>query len=133
MLRLLLRVIGTFVLLALPCVFMPEAWMKAIHAWLDMGELPGDPVVGYLARTTSALYAMLGGLMWIVSFDLRGHRPILGYLGMVFISMGIILFGVDIAEGMPLWWSIKEGLFNVGFGAAILVLCRRIDKEQPDA
>jgi hypothetical protein len=32
--------------------------------------MDGLPVVGSLARSTSAFYAMLGGLFWIISFDL---------------------------------------------------------------
>jgi len=125
-LQLLTRVVGSVALLAIPCALMPYSWMNAVHQGLGMGELPREPIVGYLARSTSAFYALVGGLLWVVSLDLRRYRPVLRYLGMAIILIGLMLFGVDLAEGMPWWWSLAEGTFNVGFGVAILVLSRRI-------
>jgi len=66
-LKLFLRLIGSAALLALIFVAAPHAWMDAIHAQMGMGQLPDAPVVGYLARSTSAFYALLGGLLWVVS------------------------------------------------------------------
>ena len=59
-----LRVLGTSSLTAVLFVFAPHSWMDGIHQWLGLGKLPESPVVGYLARSTSAFYAMLGGLFW---------------------------------------------------------------------
>jgi hypothetical protein len=50
-------------------VAAPYSWMNAIHQWLGLGVLPDAPVAGYLARSTSAFYAMLGGLLWVLLFD----------------------------------------------------------------
>ena len=125
-LQLLTRVVGSVALLAIPCALMPYSWMNAVHQGLGMGELPSEPIVGYLARSTSAFYALMGGLFWVVSLDLRRYRLVLRYLGMAIILIGLMLFGVDFAEGMPWWWSLAEGPFNVGFGVAILVLSWRI-------
>ena len=44
--------------------------MVAMHADLGLGRLPDAPIVGYLARSTSAFYAIEGGLFWVVSIDL---------------------------------------------------------------
>jgi len=118
----LMQIVGSIALLAIPCVLMPYSWMNAIHQGLGMGELASDPVVGYLARSTSAFYALLGGLLWVVSLDLRRHRPVIRYLGVAIIVIGFTLLGVDLAEGMPWWWSLAEGPFNIVFGALILVL-----------
>ena len=87
-LKLLLRFPGTTSLFALVFVVAPCSWLDSIHSFLGMGQLPDKPVVGYLARSTSALYAILGGLFWTVSFDLERHRLVLRYLG-----AAIILFG----------------------------------------
>jgi hypothetical protein len=125
-LQLLLRVVGSIALLAIPCVLMPYSWMNAIHHGLGMGELASEPVVGYLARSTSAFYALLGGLFWLVSWDLRRHRPVIRYLGLAVILIGFALLGVDLAEGMPWWWSLAEGSFNMVFGVVILWLGRSI-------
>ena len=57
--RLFLRIIGTTTLLALDAVVMPYSLMNAIHKWLGLGQLPAEPIVGYLARSTSAFYVLL--------------------------------------------------------------------------
>jgi len=127
-LRLFLRIIGTAALLALVAVVMPYSWMNAVHEWLGMGTLPSEPIVGYLARSTSAFYALLGGLFWVASFDLHRHRMVLCYLGIVIVIFGTALFVVDLLEGMPLWWTIGEGPFNIVFGVVILALARRLGR-----
>ncbi len=123
--RLLLRIVGSAALLAIPFVFVPYAWMNAIHDGLGMGKLPDAPVVGYLARSASAFYAILGGLLWVLSCDLRRHRPVLVYLGAAILLFGLVIFAVDFLEGMPRWWALGEGSFNTFFGIVLLVFsCR---------
>jgi hypothetical protein len=121
-LRLFLRVLGTTALLALPCAMMPFTWMDEIHRGLGMGQLPSEPIVGYLARSTSLFYALFGGLFWVVSFDLHRHRKVLCYIGSAMILFGLLLCAIDFLEGMPTWWSLAEGPFNVVFGITILSL-----------
>ena len=125
-LRLFLRAIGSAGLLAVVAVVMPYSWMDAVHQWLGMGRLPGEPIVGYLARSTSGFYALFVGLMWVVSWDLQRHRLVLCYLGAAVIVFGLALFAVDILEGMPLYWSLGEGPVNTAFGVYILVSSRRL-------
>ena len=128
--KLFLRIIGATALLALFPVAFPYSWMNAIHKWLGLGTLPAEPIVGYLARSTSAFYAFFGGLLWIVSFDLRRHRLVLIYVGAATIVFGVALLAVDLLEGMPLHWSLTEGPINVGIGALILGLSCRITTER---
>ena len=104
-LTLLLRVMGCSSLLALIFVVAPESWMSAIHAELDMGSLPTAPVVGYLARSTSAFYAVTGGLFLVVSNDLVRHRAVLLYLGRVMGLFGIVLLA-----------AAAVGLYQLGIG-----------------
>jgi hypothetical protein len=120
-LKLFLRLVGTVALLAVIGVVMPYSWMDAVHQRLGMGPLPPQPIVGYLARSTSAFYAILGGLMWVVSFDLRRHRPILHYIGLVMILLGIMIGVVDFVEGLPLWWRLSEGPLTIVVGILILL------------
>lgn len=122
-LRLLLRVVGSASLCAVFAVVMPYSWMNAIHQGLDMGKLPEAPIVGYLARSTSALYAIIGGLMWTLSFNVRQYRTVLSYLGAAIIVFGLALLAVDTVEGLPVQWTIFEGPANCILGAVIL-LCR---------
>lgn len=125
-LRWLLRCAGSVSLLAVIAVFMPYSWMDATHRALGMGPLPAEPVVGYLARSLSAFYALLGGLLWVYSFDLHRHRVAIGYLGAAFVVFGATLIGVDFAEGMPPFWRWGEGPIVIGFGTAMLWLAARL-------
>ena len=128
-LRWFLRVVGGMALLAVFCVVMPGSWMNAVHRELGMGELPGEPVVGYLARSASGFYAVLGGLFWVVSYDLGRHRLVLCYLGAAILLFGLALVGVDLLEGMPLWWTVSEGVANLVMGIVILALAWPIGRE----
>ena len=125
--KLFLRIIGSAALFAIVAVVMPYSWMNAINKWLGMGELPAEPIVGYLARSTSAFYALLGGLFWVISFDLHRHRLVLCYLGIVIVIFGAALFIIDLLEGMLLSWSFTEGPFNITFGVVVLILSYRTD------
>jgi len=123
--KLFLRIIGTAALFALVAVIMPYSWMNAIHRWLGLGDLPKEPIIGYLARSTSAFYAFFGGLLWCVSFHPHRYRPIIRYIGAATIIFGAILFAVDLLEGLPLYWSLTEGPVGIIFGAIVFVLSRR--------
>lgn len=125
-LKLFLRIIGAAALLALGAVIMPYSWMNAIHQRLGLGWMPVEPIVGYLARSTSAFYALFGGLLWVVSFDLHRHRPVLCYVGAAIIFFGITLLVIDIVEGLPLYWILFEGPMNTAFGILILACSRRL-------
>ncbi len=125
LLQLLLRVFGTSSLLATIFVAAPHAWMSDIHADLGMGELPDAPVVWYLARSTSAFYAILGGLFWVVSFNPARYRPVLLYLGWAIVLLGLSLLVIDFIEGMPWFWRLWEGPVVLLYGVAVLVLSLR--------
>jgi hypothetical protein len=103
---------------------MPLRWMDAIHRAIGMGALPDGPIVEYLARSTSSFYALLGALLWMVSFDLVRYRLLVRRLGMAIIALGILLLGVDIMAGMPWFWQAMEGPANILLGAIILWAAR---------
>jgi len=128
LLRLFLRVIGSAALLAVFFVFMPYSWLNAVHKGLGMEDLPDERVVGYLVRSTSAFYALSGGLFWVLSFDLRRYRLALCYVGAATLFLGLVLFGVDMFEGMPLWWCFVEGPVDAAFGIMILCLACRVGR-----
>jgi hypothetical protein len=133
-LRILLRYIGSVSLLALVAVFMPYTWMDATHRWLGMGTLPSEPIVGYLARSLSLFYALLGGLLWVCSFDLHRHLSVLCYLGVAFILFGAVMWGVDFVERMPAFWKHMDGPGVIVMGGVILGLSVRLKPDHhPDA
>jgi hypothetical protein len=118
-LRVVLRWVGTVSLLAMVAVVMPYSWMDATHQWLGLGRMPDQPIVGYLARSVSAFYALLGGLLWALSFDLQRHRPTLCFLGVAIMTFGAMLIGIDWVERLPLYWRLWEGPWVMVIGAAI--------------
>ena len=124
LLTVLLRLMGTSSLTALLFVAAPHEWMTSIHAGLGLGPMPESPVVWYLARSTSAFYALLGGLFWVVSLDLKRHRKVLDYLGIVIPLLGATLFAIDFSEGLPAFWTYWEGPFVFAFGVAMFWLNR---------
>jgi hypothetical protein len=71
----LLRYSAAVMLLAIGAVFMPFAWMDSIHRQLGMGTLPNAPIVQFLTRSASALYAGYGALMLFMSFNVRAISP----------------------------------------------------------
>jgi hypothetical protein len=113
----LLRLLGVSGLFALVAVFMPVSWMVATHRWLGLGEMPTDPVVEYLARSLSAFYALLGALLLVVASDLERYRPLVRFLAVAVVLMSVVLTGVDLAAGMPWWWTAFEGPPGIGLGA----------------
>ena len=118
----LLRCVGTVTCLAIVAVFMPRSWMAAIHEWLGMGRFPDAAIVEYLARSLSAFYVILGGLLWLSSTDVRRYATLLTYLGVVTIAFAVVIFVVDLRAGMPWFWAAFEGPVVLCLGAAILLL-----------
>jgi len=129
----LLRLFGASTLTALGAVFMPHDWMNLIHQRLGMGELPHLPIVGYLTRSISALYALHGALLIFLSVDVRRYLPLVRFLGAASVVMGVLLLGLDLAVGMPVFWTVAEGPPVVALGLVILVLARRVKAWTPTA
>jgi hypothetical protein len=117
-----LRVVGAVSLLALVFVPVPHAWMDVIHRWLGMGVLPDQPIVSYLARSTSFFYALMGGLMWLVSGDVRRHRAVIVYLGAALTALGLVLGIVDWTARMPSFWLWIEAPSDILIGLLLLAL-----------
>jgi hypothetical protein len=125
----LLRLVGVPALFAMVAVFMPSSWMAATHRWLGLGEMPTGPVVEYLARSLSAFYALMGALCLVVAADLERYRPLVRFLGVAFALLSLALLGVDLAAGMPWWWSASEGPGGVVFGVLLFFLARPADSK----
>lgn len=119
-LSLFLRVVGTVAGSAALCAVMPLRAMEAAHRALGLGPLPEGPIVEYLARSTSAFYALLGALLWAASLDLARYRPLVRGVGVAFIALGALLLWTDVSAGLPLFWQIGEGPLNALFGAILL-------------
>lgn len=126
LLVILLRYMGTVCLLALFPVFFPYSWMNAVHERLGMGTLPSQPVVGYLARTASLMYAILGALMWLCSFDLKRFRPFILFTGIGYVVFGASALVIDFVEDMPAFWKWAEGPIVIFWGALMTYFATRV-------
>lgn len=131
-LKLLLRVLGGVTVTAIVPALMPLSWMDAVHRRLGMGPLPPGPIVEYLARSLSALYAVLGGLVLLISAAPRRHAVIVTYVGVVCVLAGPAAVVLGIAAGLPAWWTAAEGPVLLPVGVAILLLQARGRRRRPD-
>jgi hypothetical protein len=125
----LLRIGGVLTLLALGAAFMPHAWMDAVHRALGLGELPRIPIIGYLTRSLSAMYALHGALVLFLSFDVRRYLPAIRFLSVLAIMFGAGLIVLDVYVGLPQEWVLGEGPFVMVLGAVLLWLAMRIEEK----
>ena len=121
-----LRVAGAASLCGLIFVPFPYRWMDAVHRWLGMGPLPNAPIVLYLARSTSLFYAIIGALMWLVSFDVHRYHDVVLFVAGTYVFMGVTLTVVDWVDGMPRFWKLGEGPIVVSLGLLMLGLALRL-------
>ena len=121
----LLRISGVVMLTALGAVAMPYDWMNVIHRQQGLGELPHVLIVGYLTRSISAFYAFHGALLVFVANDLRRYLPVVRFLALAGVVFGAIMMGIDWDVGMPLPWTIGEGLWVILLSGVLLWLTGR--------
>jgi hypothetical protein len=122
-----LRLFGLVDLCALFAVVVPHAWLSDAARAAGLGGLPADPVAGYLARSASLMYALHGATVFFISFDVRRYWPLIRCLALLSPIHGAIVLGLDIAEGMPIWWTCLEGPAFAATGLAVLGLQRRAE------
>ncbi len=106
---LLLRLDGIIMLSALFPSMMPLAWMQETHRFLGMGVLPDGPLVGYLARSLSVMYAMHGAVLLFLSLNVRRYLPVVKFVAVLTILFGLGMLVLDVVVGMPPFWIICEG------------------------
>ena len=137
LLRLLLRVAGGVMLLAVTGLAMPRSWMAWTHEHLGMGEFPPGVLVEYLARSLSGLYALIGAALLVMAGDLRRYRTPIRCVGAAFAvvgpTMGILLVG---HLGQFFYWLVMLDALTAGaLGVLILLLSARraMDTEPAEA
>jgi hypothetical protein len=121
----LLRLGGVVMLTALGAVVMPYEWMNVIHQQVGLGELPHVPIVGYLTRSISALYALHGALLVFLAGDVRRYLLVVRFLAVAGAVFGALMLGIDYTVRMPVSWTVGEGPFVVALSAVILWMTGR--------
>lgn len=122
----ILRFTGVGGLLAIPAIFFPYSWMNTCHQFVGLGTLPDAPIVSYLARSLSAFYAVVGTITFYISFDIRRYRSLVGLWAIIIGVMGLVLFGIDLASGLPMIWTLLEGPMTLAMGVVLLWAQRHI-------
>jgi hypothetical protein len=123
-LALLLRAVGCLDLLALIAVVMPQHWMDVAHKFVGLGPIPHEPIVGYLARSASALYALHGATVLFISFDVVRYERLIRFLGIAALVHGAVILGIDLGEPLPPLWRYAEGPAFAATGVLVLWLQR---------
>jgi hypothetical protein len=123
-LALVLRGMGCLDLLALLVVAVPERWIDFAHHWAGLGELPRGPIVGYLARSASALYALHGAIVVFISSDVSHYERLIRFMAWAALVHGAVILGIDLAQQMPAFWRYAEGPSFAATGLLVLGLQR---------
>jgi len=121
LLRIILRLTAATMLLAVAAVFMPKPWMAAAHEWLGLGTFPQQPITEWLARSTSALYALVGGAMLIAASDVRRYARLITYLALATAGASAAMVITCLGD-MPPWWLLADLFSAGGFAIVVLVL-----------
>ena len=121
-----LRVTGVTMLFALVFVFCPFGWMQAIHGRMGMGELAYTPLLSYLIRTLSAMYAYMGAIALFVSRDVERYGPLIRFLGWIGILGGACVTALDAILGLPVFWTATEGPLTVALGVVLITLVAKL-------
>jgi hypothetical protein len=125
-LSLLLRLEAVVLLCAIPAALMPTEWMASVHAWLGLGEMPRGPLVEYLTRSLSLLYASWVPILWLTAGDVRRYRRLIEVMAWTRFALGLALLVLDGVVGMPWWWIAAEGPSIMALSLVIAMLARRI-------
>lgn len=115
---------------ALVGVFMPTEWMATAHQMLGLGSFPRAPIMEYLTRSFSALFALHAGVLYYLASDLQRYRPLVRYSGWAYVVFGVLVQGAVIHGGLPMMWVISEGPGTIMLGAFIVWLERKLPLEE---
>jgi hypothetical protein len=124
-LRLVLRLSGLALILALPAALMPTTAMRWTNDLLLSEPLPATRLVEYLTRSISGLYACLGFVTWFLATDVRRYLPIIVCKAVAGTMFGVGITLLDWAIGMPWYWTAVEGPGIVLISVVTIWLARR--------
>ncbi len=129
-LQIVLRTFGTMDMLAFVAVVMPVAWMETGHRWTGLGTFPDAPLAEYLARSGSLMYGLHGVFLWLLATDPARYEKLIHWVATITVFHGAGMLAIDVAAGMPLWWTVIEGPAFSLTGLVILI-SQRHGAEKP--
>ena len=114
--------VGAVEMLAFGGVFLPRAWMEAIHAGMGLTEMPKGPVFDSVMRQVSFTYGVHGVALWFIAADVGRYRPLVILTAVGYLLAGPVFFAVDLHNGMPWSWIAGNGGSCLLIGALLLGL-----------
>jgi hypothetical protein len=127
----ILRVVGILAMFAIVAAFMPLSWMASVHESIGLGKMPDGPIVEYLARSLSALYALLGCWIFYLSGRVPDQLGVVRLFGALFAVFGVVLWWVGFKSGLPIAWVLLEGPPSILLGLWIVYCCRGGESPTP--
>ena len=125
-LKWLLVVLGALAATAVVPMAMPFAWMQRINDGLGLAPLVDTPLMQYLTRSLSTVYALFGVLTLYVGLNVRRYRELIVVMGWLTGFLGLALWAIDFGIGMPPSWTWGEGPPTIVCGAVMVWLARRV-------
>lgn len=120
------RFVGAVCTLGVAGLFMPPDAMAGIHEWSGLGAFPDAPITVYLARSTSALCALYGGLLILTARDVKRYRAVVAYQawGILLVSAGVAAMCLE--SGRLSWFIVADAAICWLYAVPVLILLRQI-------
>jgi hypothetical protein len=125
-----LRLEAIVLLCAFPFALLPTEHMATIHAYLGLGELPRTPLVEYLTRSLSLVYAGWGPILLVLSREVKRYLPVLWVFAWLSVAFVPTLLVLDVVSDMPLSWTLAEAVSVSVFAGLTLLFVWRLQNEQ---
>lgn len=124
-LKWILLVAGGLAATAVFTMAMPTDWMEWANDWLGLGPFHRSPLIEYLTRSLSALYALNGFMALYLARDVTRYADLLAFYGWLTVGVAAALTAIDFSAGMPPSWRWGEGPPMIVLGLVIVWLARR--------
>jgi hypothetical protein len=63
-----------------------------------------------------------GAMVLFISFDVNRYERLITFLAAAALVHAGIMLGIDLNEGMPMWWTLVEAPGFAATGAVVLIL-----------
>jgi hypothetical protein len=83
--------------------------MEAMHAGMELTQMPQGPVFDSVMRQVSFTYGLHGVALWFIAADVGCYRPLVILTAVGYLLAGPVFFVVDLTNGMPWPWMAGNG------------------------
>jgi len=105
---------------------MPRSWLETSNQFVGLGQFPSAPIAEYLARSVSALCSFYGGLLLVLSSDVRRFVSIIKYQDMAIMLLSALGILTGVRAGVPAFFVVADALGCWIFLLPVLILAARL-------